>query len=404
MRRQTLIDALEPLAPLLAPLNKWEDKRHLPDEAGLYFWFSGTHAIAFHNEEVQVPTTVKKRKYVISERLRLANGRRIKLYRPEIRYVEKLVEQKHPIAMAIPLRTPFTGGIFGRVLLRLLKSTRTRGINFAVQKGKAEILAGTTTMTFPLRDFSMLPTVLPPQGRHGEAIGEEFFDALEFCVRGLGGEWIEHGVAIIADVDGKAAMYATNKATLSVAELTKFSFPGRLHLSETFAKTLVKHRRPGWLELHVCNALNDTNKNDELVFRDTDGAILFEPLHKPPRKPIDFVDIINYHYDPKVDKMIDVPKGLRRIMNLLGAVADHTEHKSAIISVDNGQMTLSAQSESGSVEYQMDVDPSHPPVQVRVEPLLISKARLTLSKWVVTGKAVILKSGNKTLLIGTTGP
>jgi hypothetical protein len=347
MRRQDLIDVLEELQPVLPP----KSGRH--DERDHFFWFTGERVMVLRTADIRAQT-----------------------------------------AMSLPLRTAFKGGI-GSVLLDLLKRSASRRVTLAAQPGRIVIKAGRTEMAFP-QITSFIPCELPSPSGGSRPVSADFFDALEFCMGGIGSDpniSDQLGITVEGDGNGSAKLYTTNNATIRMATVKLAMQAGRFLVSGLFCRQLIRVRRPGQLELH----------DDYVLFSDATGLMLWDRLIKP-ETPLDFGSVMDFHIEGVEDHLVEVPSELLRVLNHMIPITDNTEHNSMEITVERyGKMRFRAESKYGEVEHELRIDWRHPLVQVRAEPRLIRDGKAYFEKWVVTEKAVILRKGNKTILIGSTG-
>lgn len=300
------------------------------------------------------------------------------------------------IAIKVPCQTGIECAVPGSTLLRLLRNSRAKNIEFSLADDECHVKAASSDLklaTIPPSDFIF---EMPKQESAPLPVKfTQFLAAIKTCMRSVSADTSvpdQLGITLLPKGD-KLHLYSTNNSTIShaIVDLTsKCPLKDRVVLHAKFCEQLLELGKDGSPQLFV-------DKDHSLLINGK--TMLFGTLIEV-EKPIDFEAVIAHHLPENLKKkLIEIPTKLELILERAIVITDSaTEQTRTQITVKDGEMRFYSKSGKAEVKDKMQVL-GHPNVTVKLEPKLIKNGWGAFDKFLVTEDCAIMSKGSNLYLV-----
>lgn len=293
------------------------------------------------------------------------------------------------MAIVVPYKTEFTGGIRGTVIIELMRQSKAKELDVEVMKNMVIMKAGRVQMKFPMlslkTDFSDLYKMFTKYDfEHAPKVQLRagVIDALERSLLSAGMDSSipdQLGVTII-NKDGKLNFYSTNSKMLSWSTIKspdKYKI-GRLVVPHTFTRELLKLSTK-----HSGGILSFTDQWVMAQFKD--GVRIYSSLVNVER-PLDWDKIIARNLDTGYDRLfVDIPKKLGDAIKRACILATSVpEIRPTKVMVKNGNMILVTRTAVGQVRDRIRLGSDHSDITSYLNPTLIEESISYTDKFAIT--------------------
>ena len=298
------------------------------------------------------------------------------------------------IGIEVPLKTEFTGGVQGKVLLGFIESLNAETVKVTTDDTSATFSAGRARIKLPLEEIGDFAWPFAASNRvEGEIkVDTEWREALAFAALAVTNNTTtdeRRGVSFVPERKN-LMLYATDSATLTCATMPlpeewdaeRFVLPGE------FIQEMLKVAGKG------TGALTVMPRSVEFV--NEDEVHVFSKMYDV-EKQSDFRSVINRHVPEPPE--IDVPEGFKETMERVELLKDSKDGVPAKFTVDDGVIIVEADSAVGDFKEELSFEGEHPDISAKFTPANLLRGLEGRTKISVSKRCVALTGPDHLLYI-----
>jgi DNA polymerase III sliding clamp (beta) subunit (PCNA family) len=306
------------------------------------------------------------------------------------------------IALAVPMLTDFRGAVPGK-LLKLLQTAgfdddielASRTDHLIISNRHSSRVRIKLTMLPPNFLFQMPKRKPAPANLHDIA---QFIDAIQHCLLAVStdtaaAEFPEFlGVTLVPN-HNRLDLCGMKKNMICRAQIdaaAALNIRQRAILPRAFCEQMVR--------LYADLSELEKGRTGFAIYGrhalfGAGDALLYGRLLET-RSPLDFISVLDRIVTSDVEaSLVDIPKDFCEAAGLASLICDE-ERLPAKLTVQSGQLSVSAQSDSVSSDYVLPIADAHQNISVAVEPALLRRAK-EFSKMRISNSAIVFTDGTR---------
>jgi hypothetical protein len=319
-----------------------------------------------------------------------------------------LVAFNDRIALSVPLRTDFTGTIPGRLLIDMLKISRSSTVEM-VRNGNGVQLGGTSFEARAVHDYRM-PTEfadyhlqMPPPRHKFIPVGAQFFHAVAKCLQTVSEHSVtadHRGITLIPGDGQQLKMFSTISAAMTccTVDLPQRLVRKRALLPNAFCKQMLRLAKQA-------QTTRLAFRNDRYALFLADDVLLFGKLIQS-ATPFQFERILGRLMPNGTrSEMVPIPKPQFGIMPQQAArICDIRGNEVRTrFTVREGVIELFSRSDRGQVSESTPL-PGHPNVKQMTQAAYILPPYKWAERMLISENCVLLAGGNAVACVACYAP
>lgn len=326
----------------------------------------------------------------------------------------RLLAYNDRIAISVPLKNEFKGGVPGSDLLKMIRSfAHSDTVHIVPDNGRVKLIAGTAKAHLGLLNPEAFPFKMPAWPEQSEGVlnndsSDAFFAAIDDLLQSVNTTNAtredELGITLLPENNQFVRMYSCNGRTLSYSrqKLPQLKLQRRVLLPAEFCKQMLKLQKDAERQQLVI-------RQDHALFVANKAALFGRLLTST--NPIDFNSLL------KRVLPADFPRGMAKMdregkqherlkQSLDSAMAIGEKDVHTAIEVNNNIIKLHSMSQYGQTKHEIKDEVKidyHPPISMRINASLLANGYDKYDDILMTKKCVIMKRGENLFLVGTYG-